>query len=136
MLKGRALAYELTLPGSSMSEVDRKVNDFFKSKGYRENLLHRTGHSFGVTNHEAPFLAEGYDHEILPGMVFSIEPGLYIEGLDGFRFSDTVLITSDGNQKLTTAPESLEALTLDRKYSIADAAKSLVTSMLTKRSNA
>lgn len=134
MLEGRALAYELTVPGNCMSEVDRKVNAFFKSKGYGPNLLHRTGHSFGVTNHEAPFLAEGYEHEIKPGMVFSIEPGFYIPGLGGFRFSDTVLITGKKNRKLTHAPESLEELTLEAKPSFIDSAKALMMKLLAKRS--
>jgi len=113
MLEARALAYELTVPGALMSDVDRRVNALLKSRGYAGNMLHRTGHSFGVTDHEGPFLAEGYDHEIEPGMVFSIEPGIYLPGVGGFRFSDTVLITEKGNQKLTAAPETLVGLTLD-----------------------
>lgn len=115
MLEARAIAYELTIPGNCMSEVDRKVNDFFKSRGYAKNLLHRTGHSFGVTNHEAPFLAEGYEHEIKPNMIFSVEPGIYLPSIGGFRFSDTVLVTESGNLKMTKAPETLEELTLPIK---------------------
>lgn len=115
MLDARALAYELTVPGACMSEVDREVNNLLKQRGYAKNLLHRTGHSFGVTNHEAPFLAEGYEHEIKPNMIFSIEPGIYLPGVGGFRFSDTVLITDTGNVKLTSAPETLEELTLKIK---------------------
>lgn len=112
MLEARALGYKLAVPGADMAEVDRRVNDLLKARGYGDHLLHRTGHSFGVTRHEAPFLAEGYSREIKPGMVFSIEPGIYLPGVGGFRFSDTVLITETGNQKLTQAPETLEALTL------------------------
>lgn len=135
MLAGRALAYELTRPGNAMSEVDRKVNAFFRSKGYGANLLHRTGHSFGVTNHEAPFLAEGYEGEIQPGMVFSIEPGIYIEGVGGFRFSDTVVVTPQGNQTLTHAPDTLEALTLKAKASLVDAAKTRLMKLFAKRAS-
>jgi Xaa-Pro aminopeptidase len=113
MLEARALAFELAVPGTCMSDLDRQVNEQLKARGYGEYLLHRTGHSFGVTDHEAPFLAQGYQREIKPGMVFSIEPGIYLPGVGGFRFSDTVLITESGNIKLTEAPESLEALTLD-----------------------
>ena len=112
MLEARSLAYELLVPGACMSEVDKRVNDLFKQRGYGENLLHRTGHSFGVTDHEAPFLAEGYEREIQPNMVFSVEPGVYLPGIGGFRFSDTVLVTASGNLKLTTAPETLDELTL------------------------
>lgn len=124
MLAARALAYELTKPGTLMSEVDRQVNELFKSRGYEDNLLHRTGHGFGVTSHEAPFLAEGYERVIEPGMVFSIEPGIYLPGIGGFRFSDTVLITETGNQKLTHAPESLAELTLARSGSFRDTMRS------------
>ena len=112
MLEARALAYELAVPGACMSEVDRRVNELLKARGYADNLLHRTGHSFGVTDHEGPFLAEGYEHEIRPGMVFSIEPGIYLPGVGGFRFSDTVLVTDTGNIKLTEGPESLEECTI------------------------
>ncbi|MBV8619210.1 MAG: aminopeptidase P family protein, partial [Curvibacter sp.] len=112
MLEARALGYELAIPGADMAEVDRRVNDLLKARGYGDYLLHRTGHSFGVTRHEAPFLAEGYSREIKPGMLFSIEPGIYLPGVGGFRFSDTVLVTRTGNQKLTHAPETLEDLTL------------------------
>lgn len=76
--------------------------------------MHRTGHSFGVTGHEGPFLAISYDHEIEPGMVFSIEPGIYFAGLGGFRHSDTVLVTETGNVCLTTAPDSLDDLLFAR----------------------
>ena len=112
MLDARALAYELLMPGANMSEIDRAVNDLLRDRGHGEHLLHRTGHSFGVTDHEGPFLAEGYEREVVPNMVFSIEPGIYLPGIGGFRFSDTVLVTDQGPVKLTSAPETLQALTL------------------------
>ncbi|WDP89999.1 MAG: aminopeptidase P family protein [Desulfobacter sp.] len=133
MLAARRLAFDLTVPGNIMSEVDRKVNEFLTSKGYGPHLLHRTGHGFGVTNHEAPFLAEGYDREIRPNMVFSIEPGIYIQGLGGFRFSDTILVTETGNMTLTSAPETLEALTIDARPSLADKTKALALALMTRK---
>ena len=66
----------------------------------------------GITGHEAPYLAEGYDHALEPGMLVSVEPGIYIPGVGGFRHSDTVLITDDGYMKLSKAPEELEDLTI------------------------
>ncbi|MEM8988311.1 MAG: Xaa-Pro peptidase family protein [Pseudomonadota bacterium] len=111
MMAARAKAYELVVPGASMSEVDIAVNDIFRAAGYADNLLHRTGHSIGVTGHEGPFLAEGYDRLIEPGMFFTIEPGLYIEGIGGFRHSDTVLITEEGPVNLTPFPDTADALT-------------------------
>jgi Xaa-Pro dipeptidase len=112
MLDARAMAYELLVPGACMSNIDKQVNGLLKERGYAENLLHRTGHGFGVTDHEGPFLAEGYEREVQSNMVFSVEPGIYLPGLGGFRFSDTVLITESGNHKLTRAPETLDELTL------------------------
>lgn len=97
MMQARALAFQMCKPGTSMHDLDVAVNDVFRKAGFGDNLLHRTGHGIGVTAHEGPFLAEGYHHEIRPGMVFTIEPGVYIEGLGGFRHSDTVLVTENGN---------------------------------------
>lgn len=66
----------------------------------------------GITGHEGPFLAEGYDRKLEAGMMISVEPGIYIPGIGGFRHSDTVLITDDGYTKLTNAPDSMEDLTI------------------------
>jgi Xaa-Pro dipeptidase len=110
MLEARDLAFNLLKPGAIMSDIDKGVNDFLKKRGHEHHLLHRTGHSFGVTNHEAPFLAEGYEEVVMPNMLFSIEPGIYIPDVGGFRFSDTVLVTDTGNTCLTQAPTTLDDL--------------------------
>ena len=112
MMEARQMTYDRLKPGANMSEIDKTVNDFFKKAGYEEYLLHRTGHGMGITGHEGPFLAEGYDKELESGMMISVEPGIYIPGIGGFRHSDTVLITDDGFVKLTDAPEFMEDLTI------------------------
>ena len=109
----REKAFELATPGNVMHEVDYACNSIFREAGYEDFLLHRTGHSIGVTGHEAPFLAEGYHKVIEPGMLFTIEPGVYLPGIGGFRHSDTVLITEDGNVSLTPVASSLKDMTLD-----------------------
>lgn len=114
MMEGRRLAFELATPGTRMSDVDKAVNDLFARRGYAENLLHRTGHGMGVTGHEAPFLAEGDLGVIKPGMSFTIEPGIYVPGIGGFRHSDTIIITEDGNRQVTSGPDGLPDLTLLR----------------------
>lgn len=108
MMEGRRMAFELAVPGALMSEVDRRVNEHFRKAGVGEMLLHRTGHGMGVTAHEAPFLAEGYDRPLEEGMCFTIEPGIYLEGVGGFRHSDTVLIGDSGPVSLTGGPVELE----------------------------
>ncbi|MFX1234091.1 MAG: M24 family metallopeptidase [Promethearchaeota archaeon] len=112
MIKARDLAFSLLKPGTLMSDIDKKVREFIAEKGYSDNIIHRTGHGFGITGHEAPYIAEGYDRQLEANMVISIEPGIYIPDLGGFRHSDTVLINDKGYQKLTEAPETLEDLTL------------------------
>ena len=111
MMKGRALAYKLAQPGTVLEEIDKQVRQVYIDAGYEKNIIHRTGHGFGVTGHEDPFLALGDKRKLAPGMVISIEPGIYFKGQGGYRHSDTVLITKTGNLKLTDAPESIEALT-------------------------
>lgn len=112
MIEARNLAFSLLKSGMIMSEIDKKVRELIAKKGYSNYIIHRTGHGFGITGHEAPYIAEGYDRQLEPNMVISIEPGIYIPGIGGFRHSDTVLITEEGYQKLTRAPETLEDLTL------------------------
>lgn len=114
MLEARRIAFERVRPGENMADVDQAVRDHFEKHGYLDALLHRTGHSFGVTGHEAPFLAVSYDRVIEPGMLFSIEPGLYLPGIGGFRHSDTVLVTESDNVSLTTSADDLAALTYAR----------------------
>ncbi|MFX0057747.1 MAG: M24 family metallopeptidase [Candidatus Hodarchaeota archaeon] len=110
MLKARELAYSLIKPGVYASEIDKKVRTFIKDKGFGDYIIHRTGHGLGITGHEAPYIAEGYEHELIPGMLISIEPGIYIPGLGGFRHSDTVLVTDEGYVKLTQFPDQLDDL--------------------------
>ncbi|MFX1388669.1 MAG: M24 family metallopeptidase [Promethearchaeota archaeon] len=112
MLQARTLAYSMLKPGILMSDVDKEVRSFLTKQGYGDNIIHRTGHGLGITGHEAPFLAEGYDRPLEKSMVISVEPGIYIPGIGGFRHSDTVLITETGYQKLTKAPENLEDLVI------------------------
>jgi Xaa-Pro dipeptidase len=112
MFEARARAYELARPGANLSEIDTAVRKLISDGGYGDRILHRTGHGFGITGHEAPYVAEGYDRALSPGMLISIEPGIYIPGLGGFRHSDTVLVTNEGCVPLTRAPETLEDLTI------------------------
>ena len=114
MMKGRALAYKLAQPGTVLEEIDRKVREVFIDAGYGDNIIHRTGHGLGITGHEDPFLALGDKRKLAPGMITSIEPGIYFKGQGGYRHSDTVLITETGNLKLTEAPEDIEALTFKK----------------------
>ena len=110
---GKALAFEMARPGQNMGEIDAAVRKALDRRGYGDKIMHRTGHGLGITGHEAPYLAMGYDRELAPGMLISIEPGIYLPGTGGFRHSDSVLITEDGNVNLTEGLESLAELTIE-----------------------
>lgn len=112
MLEARATAYAMARPGAILAEIDRAVRAVIARHGYGDCILHRTGHGFGITGHEGPYVALGDERALREGMLISIEPGIYVAGRGGFRHSDTVLITADGCVSLTQAPETLEALTI------------------------
>jgi len=111
-MEARAKAFELIKPGVRAEEVDRKVLSFIEDAGFGNSILHRTGHGFGITGHEPPWVALGSEHVLTKNMVISVEPGIYIEGVGGFRHSDTVLVTDNGCVSLTEYPTSLDELTL------------------------
>jgi len=112
MMEVRRKVFEMTRPGALMHDVDHAANEIFRKHGYGDALRHRTGHGMGVTSHEGPFLAEGEHKVIQPGMVFTIEPGIYLPGIGGFRHSDTVMTTETGLVTLTSGPDELRDLTL------------------------
>jgi Xaa-Pro aminopeptidase len=106
------IAFEAIKPGARCSDVDRAVRAYYDEHGLWDYWKHHVGHCIGLRYHEGPFLDVGDDTEIKPGMVFTVEPGLYAAGLGGFRHSDTVAVTDDGIEFLTYYPRDLESLTL------------------------
>src|SRR5699024_1821515 len=100
MMNARNEALKILRANVKASEVDAAANDYLGKYGLKSHLLHRTGHGIGLGNHEAPFLAEGSDEILQENMVVTVEPGIYIEGVGGYRHSDTVLITKDGYELL------------------------------------
>ncbi len=106
------VAFDAIRPGTTCSAVDGAVMRYFEGNDLIPNWRQHTGHGIGLRNHEAPFLDVG-DHTVLePGMVFTVEPGLYDPAIGGFRHSDTVVVTEDGCDILTEYPSDIESLTL------------------------
>jgi Xaa-Pro aminopeptidase len=106
------LAVVAIRPGVPCAEVDRQVRAYYDEHSLWDNWRHHVGHAIGLRYHEGPFLDRGDPTEIRPGMVFTVEPGLYAPALGGFRHSDTVAVTDDGVEWLTYYPRDLESLTL------------------------
>ncbi len=104
------VAFEALGPGVLCREIDEKVQQFFRDRDCGQYVRHHTGHSFGLEIHESPFLDTGEQEMLQPGMVVSVEPGLYVPGVGGFRPSDTVLITEDGADIMTYFPRELDDL--------------------------
>ena len=112
MLKLQDMAFAALHPGALCSDVDRVVRAYYEEHDLMPYWKHHVGHAIGLRYHEAPFLDLGDQTELKPGMVLTIEPGLYVPKLGGFRHSDTVVITQDGIEILTYYPRDLESLTL------------------------
>ena len=99
-------------PGVPCSEVDKTVRTYYENHDLMDYWKHHTGHAIGIRYHESPFLDIGDNTIIQPGMVFTVEPGLYAPSFGGFRHSDTVLVTDDGIEMLTYYPRDLYSLTI------------------------
>jgi len=106
------VAFDAIRPGARCAHVDEAVRSYYDRHRLWESWRHHVGHAIGLRYHEGPFLDRGDPTEIRPGMVFTVEPGLYAAGLGGFRHSDTVVVTDDGIDFLTYYPRDLESLTL------------------------
>jgi Xaa-Pro aminopeptidase len=112
MLGSREAALAAIRPGSTCADVDGAVMAYFARHDLQRYWRQHTGHGAGLRNHEAPFLDVGDPTPLEPGMVFTIEPGLYDPDVGGFRHSDTVVVTEAGYDLLTEYPSDLESLTL------------------------
>lgn len=100
-------AREFARPGRSCEAVDRAARAVIEAAGFGDYFIHRLGHGLGLSVHELPNIVEGNDQILQPGMVFTIEPGVYIPGLGGVRIEDNVLVTEDGIETLTSYPREL-----------------------------
>ncbi|MFE7168358.1 M24 family metallopeptidase [Streptomyces sp. NPDC057616] len=100
-------AFEAVRPGVPCQEVDRIARRVITDAGYGQYFIHRTGHGIGVTTHEPPYMVEGEEQPLVPGMCFSIEPGIYLSGRFGVRIEDIVTCTEDGGRRLNNTPHEM-----------------------------
>jgi len=94
-------------PGKTGQELDALCRDHFAFKGCANEFVHGTGHGVGLAIHEPPTLKKTFETKIAPGMVFTVEPGLYYTGWGGVRIEDLVVCTETGHENLTTTPKKL-----------------------------
>lgn len=94
-------------PGVSAQSVDAAARRVLVEAGMGEAFVHRTGHGIGLSVHEEPYIVEGNDLILEPGMAFSIEPGVYFPGQWGARIEDIVVVTENGCESVNSRPHGL-----------------------------
>jgi Xaa-Pro aminopeptidase len=105
--EANAAATAAVAPGVPAARIDAVARAIIEAGGYGERFIHRTGHGIGLEGHEDPYLVAGNDRSLEPGMAFSVEPGIYLEGRYGVRIEDIVVCGHDGPVVLNEAPREL-----------------------------
>ena len=107
VLYAQTICEEALAPGKTGSEMDKLARDYIDGQGYEGRFGHSLGHSLGIDIHENPRLSYISDDVMEPGMLVTIEPGVYIPGLGGVRIENTCLVTENGGEALTTPTKEL-----------------------------
>ncbi len=108
VLKAQMAAIESIRPGVTCKAVDQTARSIIESAGYGKRFGHGLGHGTGLEVHEAPRLTRGQSTVLVPGMIVTVEPGIYLPGWGGVRIEDDVLVTRTGYEVLTSVPKELE----------------------------
>lgn len=107
VLEAQMAAIAAVRAGVTCGEVDEAARSVLRRAGLAESFTHSTGHGVGIEIHESPRVAAGQETKLTPGMVITIEPGVYLEGQFGIRIEDMVVVTRKGAEILTPAPKAL-----------------------------
>jgi Xaa-Pro aminopeptidase len=110
LLDAQTAQCDFARPGISAEAVDRIGRSVISGAGYGHYFIHRTGHGIGLETHEAPYIVEGNEQILAPGMAFSIEPGIYLPGRHGARIEDIVVVTVEGAERLNTTSRRLSVV--------------------------
>ncbi|MEW4562585.1 Xaa-Pro peptidase family protein [Bremerella sp. JC770] len=111
-LKAQLAAIDKIKPGVIMSDVDKAARSIIAKAGWGKQFGHGLGHGLGLDIHEAPRLNTLSKRPLEPGMIVTVEPGIYFPGFGGVRIEDDILVTKDGHEVLTSVPKSLEEATI------------------------
>lgn len=103
---GRAAAK----PGVLCADVDKAARDVIENAGYGKYFTHRTGHGIGMEGHEAPYIRSDNTQVLEPGMAFTVEPGIYLNGRSGVRIEDNIVITWNGAESLSDMPREIRVI--------------------------
>ena len=108
--KANETAEAMIRPGVLLSDLDKAARDIITEGGYGPYFTHRLGHGCGLDCHEPPDVSGASETPVEPGMIFSIEPGIYLPGEFGVRLEDLVMVTEDGCEVLNKYPKDLKVI--------------------------
>ncbi len=109
VLKAQEKAIQAIRPGERMCDVDAVARNHIVGAGYGRQFGHGLGHGLGLDVHEAPSLSWRSDQKLEPGMVVTVEPGIYLPGTGGVRIEDDVLVTQTGFRVLSRFPKDIDS---------------------------
>ena len=112
VLDAQQQALETVRAGVALRDIDLAARRVIEKAGYGDYFVHRTGHGLGLDIHEAPSIHGNNNDMIMPGMIFTVEPGIYVPGLGGVRIEDDVVLTDRGSEILTTYPKDFESMVI------------------------
>lgn len=110
VLDANTAGREAVQSGLKAEQIDEAARNQIAQAGYGQFFIHRTGHGIGIEGHEPPYIRQGNQRILSPGMTFTIEPGIYLPEENGVRIEDDVLVTEDGGQSLTTIKRELTVI--------------------------
>jgi Xaa-Pro aminopeptidase len=105
--RAQAAAVSAVRPGATAQDIDAAARDVLAQAGLADYFVHRTGHGIGLSVHEEPYIVAGNQQPLAPGMVFSVEPGIYFPQRWGARIEDIVIVTADGACAVNQRPHGL-----------------------------
>ena len=108
VLKAQLAAIQAIRPGKTCEAIDKVARGIIEKAGYGKRFGHGLGHGIGLEIHEAPRLTKGQATKLAPGMIVTVEPGIYLPGWGGVRIEDDILVTRTGHEVLTNVPKELD----------------------------
>lgn len=110
VLNANSVGREAVQSGLNAEQIDQAARNEITQAGYGQFFIHRTGHGIGIEGHEPPYIRQGNQRVLSPGMTFTIEPGIYLPEENGIRIEDDILVTEDGGESLTTFNRELTVI--------------------------